>query len=322
MPRAKVGDLFCCMGGSSQGAVQAGCQVDLAVDLEPSVLSVHQANHPEALHLAEDLSAPSDTLKQALGDLDLDGLLISPPCPGHARSRGAEQPEHGSSRSLTWSVVWALQQARPSFFVVENVVGLLKWEELTAWRKAIEDLGYGVSFEVVRAQDLGLPQRRERLFVVGELGSSPKLELAHVPHVAADTVIDWDEPRRWNPVDNAFRGPGTGIKSLSQQSLRRIAHGRKVYGDRFYYNTNKGNSTARDLSRPLWTVSCVERFVLVSEQGTRAFTVPEYLVFMGFPSAYITPSRKQKALHGLGNAVSPLVEQALLDELLGGGGSP
>ena len=63
-----------------------------------------------------------------------------------------------------------VEQIKPEFFILENVKGLLTLEKGYFKREIIErfsNLGYNVTYKVLRASDYGVPQNRERVFFVG-----------------------------------------------------------------------------------------------------------------------------------------------------------
>ena len=70
-------DLFCGIGGASQGAAQAGLRVVLAVDVDKFMLGVHELNHPDATHIVAELPPEQPLPLPKAGKWHLHG---SPPC--------------------------------------------------------------------------------------------------------------------------------------------------------------------------------------------------------------------------------------------------
>jgi DNA (cytosine-5)-methyltransferase 1 len=118
-----------------------------------------------------DLSARS-VLKEAFeGSRPSEfGVIGGPPCPDFSNG-GTHAGGNGSNGQLTSVFVDMICQLRPSFFVIENVAGLYRCHKHRAFlnRKIsqLRERGYAVDFNLLNALELGVPQNRERLFVVG-----------------------------------------------------------------------------------------------------------------------------------------------------------
>lgn len=289
----RVADLFAGAGGFTLGAALAGCTVVWASNHWPIAVEVHQQNHPDTLHVCQDLTL-ADWRQVPRHDV----LVASPSCQGHSKARGKERPHHDASRATAWAVVDAVESCRPEALVVENVEGFRRWRLYRTWKQALRELGYALEEHVVDAADLGVPQHRRRLFVVGVRGLAPVgLQLPTRPRVPAASVMRWDLGR-WSKVHKKGRSPKT---------LARIAQGRLDHGDRFlvaYYGTERGG---RSLQQPLGTVTTRDRFAVVDGDRMRMLHLEEYREAMGFPSSYHLPDDHKLALHLLGNAVVPRV---------------
>lgn len=298
----RVADLFAGAGGFSTGAARAGCSVVYAANHDPRAVKAHHANHPDTEHSCQDLQQADWALVPSH-----DILLASPACQGHSRARGRagrEGQRVDSQRSTAWAVVSCAEFHRPGAVIVENVAEFLSWNLFPSWKDAMGRLGYKVTENVLNAADFGVPQSRERVFIVAAKREirlvSPKLA-----HVAAESIINWDAGN-WNVIDK----PGRAASTLAQ-----IAAGRKRYGKRFlvaYYGNEKDG---RSLSRPLGTVTTKERFALVDGDQMRMLTVDEIRQAMGFPEGYELGPVKKTAIHLLGNAVVPKVAEEVIKQV-------
>lgn len=291
-------DLFAGAGGFTTGATMAGARVVLAANHWPAAVATHAANHPGTEHWTQDLhQAPWDRVPAH------DLLLASPACQGHSRARGKDRPHHDAARSTAWAVVSCAEFHRPDVVLVENVPEFRAWVLYPAWTDAMRRLGYALAEYVVDAADHGVPQHRERLFVVATRSVVPvRLRLPHRAMVPASTVVDLSAGV-WSPVDRPGRSGNT---------LARIANGRAALGSRFmvaYYGSERGG---RSLARPLGTVTTRDRFAIVDGDRMRMLTVDESRRAMGFPDSYTLPADRKLALHLLGNAVCPPVAADLV----------
>lgn len=296
----KAIDLFAGAGGFSTGATMAGCEVVWAANHWQSAVDVHALNHPSTIHACQDLQ------QAAWADVPAhDILLASPCCQGHSRARGklAGNPQHDASRSTAWAVVSAIEHHRPEFAVVENVVDFASWSLYPAWRMAMEALGYCLAPHVIDAADHGVPQHRERLFIVATRSKHPvMLQFPIRDRVPASSFVDF-EAGAWQPVEKPGRAPNT---------LARVAEGRRMHGARFissYYGAERGG---RSLTRPVGTITTRDRHAIVDGDRMRMFSAQECRAAMGFPAGYKLPAQHRLAVHMLGNSVAPPVARDVI----------
>lgn len=296
-------DLFAGSGGYSEGASMAGVDVVWAANHWPAAVEIHAANHPSTAHACQDLHQ-ADWTQVPAHDL----LLASPACQGHSRARGAERAHHDATRSTAWAVVSALECHRTPVAIVENVPDFCRWALFPAWCQALQALGYAIAPHVVDCADLGVPQNRERVFIVVTRSQHPlELQLPRMPHVAAASFIDFDAGR-WSPIEKPGRAAAT---------LERIANGRRVHGDRFltsFYGQTKGG---RSLARPIGTITTRDRWAVIDGDRMRMITVPEAARAMSFRRDYRLPERAKDAMHMLGNAVPPLAACRVIEAVRG-----
>jgi DNA (cytosine-5)-methyltransferase 1 len=296
-------DLFAGLGGWSTGARMAGVEVLWAANHWPVAVEWHSANHPNAIHVCQDLQQAN---WEAVPRHDL--LLASPCCQGHskARGKGAGNPQHDASRSTAWAVVSALEFHRPEAALVENVQEFIGWALYPAWQQAINALGYQIAPHVVDCADLGVPQNRERLFLVITRSRVPLfLDLPKCEHVPAESFIDF-QAGRWTPVNKRGRAANT---------LARVAAGRAEHGETFlmsYYGRTRGG---RSLSRPIGTITTRDRWAVVHGDRMRMLTADEALRAMSFPAGTKRPQNHRLTVHMAGNAVPPLAGAEIIKAL-------
>lgn len=301
-------DLFCGLGGSSEGARQAGVRVVWAANHNPMVVATHRRNHPRVQHETRDLM---DHDWYAVPDTDL--IMASPSCTGHTNARGKEKPGHDTARATALAVLQCAEIKRAPAVVVENVTGFRTWELYRWWKDGMRILGYTAAEYVVDAADFGVPQNRERLFVVFTRSASPiVLDLPQRAHVPISTVIDFDGGS-WSPVYK--RGP----RPRSAKTLRQIERARAAgFGDKFlipYYRSGSG-LTGRSIDRPIGTLTTKARWALVDCRGAeprmRMLAPREAARAQGFPDEYELPQRVADANFGVGNSVCPPVMRDIL----------
>lgn len=104
-----------------------------------------------------------------------DLLTFSSPCQDFSNAglqRGGEEGS-GTRSSLLWECRKAIEVLKPKYLLMENVKGLVskKFAPLfLKWVGVLEEMGYTCYYKVLNATDCGVPQNRERIFMVGILG--------------------------------------------------------------------------------------------------------------------------------------------------------
>jgi DNA (cytosine-5)-methyltransferase 1 len=302
-------DLFAGAGGFSTGAFMAGCHVAWAANHWRDAVDYHKINHPKTLHTCQDLKQADWT---ALPDHDL--LLASPCCQGHSHARGKDRPHHDAARATAWAVIDALETKRTPLALIENVKAFTDWVLYPSWKDALHRLGYSVGEHIVNAADFGIPQSRERAFLVLTRTKAPlQLSFEKRPHVSVDSIIQWDRGH-WESIHNT-RSPLTPLQAKAAVQLNE-ADGYRGRGIFAYYSSERRTPRGRRLSRPMGTVTTKARFAVVKDETMRMVNSREYLLAMGFPSSYILPPDEALAIHFLGNAVCPGVAKAFIEKLV------
>lgn len=211
-----VTDLFCGAGGSSLGAIQAGARVVMAANHWETAIEVHQANHPDTAHDCADISQV-DPRRYPRTDV----LIASPECTNHSQARGVSRKKQDPSlfdspdlaaersRATMWDVPRFSEQMRYEAVVVENVVEAVKWVGWRAWLMAMTDMGYHHRVLSHNSMHHGVPQSRDRIYVVFWKGSkNPDLELE------VDAWCPRDE--RWVKARQGWK-PGRSVGRYRQQ---------------------------------------------------------------------------------------------------------
>ncbi len=299
-------DLFSGLGGWSTGARQAGVNVVWAANHWPEAVKWHNANHPDAEHVCQDLHQADWTQVPAH-----DILLASPCCQGHSRARGKANgnPQHDPSRSTAWAVVSALECHKTELALIENVPEFMNWTLYPAWEQALQALGYSITPHVVDCADLGVPQNRKRLILTVSRSKAPLvLNLPNQEHVPISTVINFNSGN-WSPVLKPRR---------AQATIDRVNAGRQAHGERFvmpYYKSGSGK-TGRSLNRPIGTLTTRDRWAVVNGDNMRMLTADECLAAMSFPADTKRPTQHRLTVHLAGNAVPPKAGQAIIESAL------
>ena len=163
-----VVDIFCGAGGLSYGfAKNDFFKIVLASDIDKDALNSYAQNHKDAKILHCDITEISQNELQKYGKIDI--LLGGPPCQSYSTlgKRKMDKRAH-----LFTEYIRILGILQPKVFVFENVVGLISMQKRELFKqicKEFENLGYNSFHQILNAVHFGVPQMRERVFVVGIL---------------------------------------------------------------------------------------------------------------------------------------------------------
>src|SRR3990167_712646 len=107
---------------------------------------------------------------------DFDVLTGGSPCQDFSIA-GKRQGLNGTRSSLAWEFIRGLRDKQPKYFIWENVKGVMSsrggWD-FANLLCAFSESGYSLWWQILNAKDFGVPQNRERIFVVGFREGSPK----------------------------------------------------------------------------------------------------------------------------------------------------
>lgn len=308
-------DIFCGLGGSSAGARAAGFSIAGGIDMDPIATESYEANFSRAEVITGKLEAVA--LKRArakFGDIDL--LLASPECTNHTCAKGSA-PRSEESRATALQVIRFANAFKPRWLVMENVVHMRPWSRYGELKEELSRLGYNLAEQVLDASELGVPQSRRRLFMVGDREREPRTVDAKRPgrKKTVNSILDKDGAWPTSPLNAPTRAKDT---------LDRARRAMNSLGDDasfllVYYGTD-GAGGWQPLDRPLRTVTTVDRFALVrpSESGPRMrmLQVPELKRAMGFPDDFRLPvGTRRDRIRLLGNGVCPPVMQSVVSAL-------
>ena len=210
--------LFSGCGGLDLGLEQAGFTIVLAVDNDAHCAASYRANRPETPFLHGSVTDLTAELMEALSGGEtakgIDLLAGGPPCPPYSKSRFYRKSK---PRALNDKVgqetmagyLNALRILRPRAFLLENVAGMaykVHEEALRLIESTAADLGYTCTGRVINAANYGVPQIRERFFLVGMRGEA--YEFPPQTHTQGDARAELNGRAhlpRWRTASEAIR---------------------------------------------------------------------------------------------------------------------
>lgn len=166
----KAIDLFCGAGGLTLGLQQAGYDVIAGIDTDEQALETYNHNFDhrgiQCDLVAIDPPQFHDTYE--ISPEDVDVLGGGPPC--QAFSRAGSRDEDDPRANLVFRFATYVNYYQPRTFLMENVVGIQSHADGETFELLCEDLreaGYDLHCATLNAADYGVPQKRERVFLVG-----------------------------------------------------------------------------------------------------------------------------------------------------------
>lgn len=200
-------ELFCGVGGMSLGFIEAGFDVVAAVDSSEDVVAVHRRNLPSCRTLVADvaeLTGAEIRRLTGIGGSGIDVVFGGPPCQGF--SYGGMHKRLDQRNGLIQHFARIVAELRPSYFVMENVRGLLaprhEWR-IGALRRYLRREGYELTWPLraLDASEFGVPQRRKRVFILGGKAALRRIEYPEPPVGVAPPTV-WDAIGDLDTVDD------------------------------------------------------------------------------------------------------------------------
>lgn len=286
-------DLFAGGGGASVGIEMAlGREVDIAINHDPQAIIMHKTNHPNTLHLTEDVFEVD--LKKIVGDRHVALMWASPDCTSHSKAKGG-QPRSKGLRILPWAVFKHARLIKPDVIVMENVEEIQQWgpldenghpikarlgESYNQFMNAMKSLGYVVESRELIAADYGAPTTRKRWYAIFRRDGEPivwpvqtHFENGTPKWLECGDFIDWSD------LGKSIFGRK---KPLAEATQRRIANGIKkyiidnpnpyivkdkaalAYMIQYHGEQKAGDSRGQRLDEPIKTIDTSNRYGLVT----------------------------------------------------------
>lgn len=171
-------ELFAGAGGLSIGLERAGIHVVIANEIMPDFAATLAANHPDTNVINEDIHKINfrEELKK-LGLESVDVLSGGPPCQGFSTigSKNRQDPRN----SLFYEYLRAVAETNPKYTIFENVSGFKRMYGGFAYETLVRELGelgYDTKCQILNAADYGAPQIRYRTIVLGWKRGLPALD--------------------------------------------------------------------------------------------------------------------------------------------------
>ena len=293
-------DAFAGGGGASVGIEMAlGRPVDIAVNHDPQAILMHKTNHPNTLHLTEDIFKV-DLLKY-VGAKHVDLMWASPDCTSHSKAKGG-QPRESGLRILPWAVYKHAKAISPDVVIMENVEEIQDWgpldgsghpiperkgEDYKKFIEAMTSLGYEFESRELVAADYGAPTTRKRWYAIFRRDGRRIVWPAQTHFKDREPM--WKECGDYIDWSDLGKSIFDRNKPLAEATQKRIAGGLKKYvldnpnpyivkdgraiAYIIQYHGEQGKAEARGqtLREPIKTIDTSNRYGLVTAFITKFY---------------------------------------------------
>ena len=307
MGKLKVASLFCGCGGTDVGLLGGfdflgknypnnPVEIVYANDIDDNACRIFEEN----FGITPDNRDIREIKSEELPDFDI--LTGGFPC--QSFSIVAQNPKRLGVKDdrgkLFFEMCRILRDKKPKCFIAENVKGILSANEKNAFPliiKEFEDSGYNVSYKLLNAVNFGVPQKRERVIIVGirkDLGKTFSFDNlpkeGDFPITTLSQVIEKEVPEKY---------------FFSQKAVDGMMRKRETM--------NKGR--AQDITQPCNTVGAhlakvslnsTDPVLMVGERYRR-FTPREVARIQSFPENFELVGTESAQYRALGNAIAPVM---------------
>lgn len=293
-------DCFAGGGGASVGIEMAlGRSVDIAINHDPEAIRMHKVNHPDTIHLTEDIFKVD--LQKYVKGRKVALMWASPDCTSHSKAKGG-QPRKRGLRILPWAVYKHAKQILPEVIIMENVEEIQQWgpldkkghpikerqgEDYKKFITAMKSLGYAFDSRELVAADYGAPTTRKRWYAIFRRDGKDIIwpEQTHFK----DSEPKWKQCGEfidWSDLGKSIFGRK---KPLAEATQKRIANGIRKYilenpkpyivkNDeavafliQYHGEQKAGESRGQLLSEPIKTIDTSNRYGLVTAFITKYY---------------------------------------------------
>ena len=290
-------DLFAGIGGFHQAADALGGNCVFACEIDTEAKRAYEANYKIKPH--------GDITQIVASDIpDHDVLFAGFPCQPFSII-GKKLGFDDIRGTLFFEIARILKEKKPKMFILENVKQLKTHNQGKTLEKIIEtleNLDYKVQYDVLNALNFGLPQKRERIIIVGFLDKSINFSF---PKTKLKGKLE-DILENENTIDAKYFASKEIVK-------KRKAKHKSEYVPSIWHENKGGNISSYPYSCAL-RAGASYNYLLVN--GIRRLTPREMLRLQGFPNTFKIVCNDSQTRKQAGNAVPVNVIKAVLREAL------
>jgi DNA (cytosine-5)-methyltransferase 1 len=289
----KFVDLFAGIGGMRLAFESVGAECVFSSEWDKYAQQTYQANFRE-----KPFGDITKIEENQIPKFDL--LLAGFPCQPFSSIGKREGFKHETQGTLFYDVARIIDFHKPSAFLLENVAGLLTHDDgrtFTTIISVLTNLGYKLEYKILDSSDYGVPQKRERIYIVGFNKKKVK---------PAD--FDFPKPRKSKTGIGKF--VETGLKDLSISKHLQSVYIYKLDDGRPEIITPNSDFPVKTLVASYHKIQRLTgTFVKDGPTGLRLLSENECKAIMGFPKNFKIPVSRTQMYRQFGNSVAvPVVK--------------
>jgi DNA (cytosine-5)-methyltransferase 1 len=287
-------DLFAGIGGMRIGFESAGAECVFSSEWDKFAQKTYEANFDEFPY--------GDITKISESDIPKFDILVGGfPCQPFSTIGKREGFKHKTQGTLFYDVARIIEHHKPKAFLLENVAGLLTHDHGNTLKTILDtlaELNYKVSYKVLDASDYGVPQKRDRIYIVGFNRNRIK-----------DSDFEFPPPRKSKVGIGKFVETGIQDRSISKHLQKVYIY--KLEDGRPEVITPKTDVPVKTLVSSYHKIQRLTgTFVKDGPTGLRLLSENECKAIMGFPKSFKVPVSRTQMYRQFGNSVAvPVVKQ-------------
>ncbi len=300
-PKFTFIDLFAGIGGFRLAMQNLGGKCIYSSEWDKEAKKTYKANFGETPF--GDIT--KETTKSYIPD-NFDVLCAGFPCQAFsiAGKRGGFEDTRGT---LFFDVAEIIKRKKPKAIFLENVKGLVTHDNgktLDVILNTLEELDYAVHVKIINAKNFGVPQNRERIFIIGfNKDKVDNYNVFNFPESTQEVFIN-------NFIENNVEGYDIS-EHLQKSYLLKKDDGKPQIID---INSNIQVKTLVSTYHKIQRLTGT--FVKDGKTGLRLLSISECKAIMGFPNDFIVPVSRTQAYRQFGNSVAVPAIQATANEIL------
>lgn len=291
-------DLFAGIGGFRQAFEEVGAKCVFASEWDKYAQQTYEANFG---HLPM-----GDITKIKATDIPAHEILTGGfPCQPFSQA-GQRKGFADRRGTLFFEIERIVRHHQPSILLLENVKGFLRHDEgrtLNTVMNVLSEIGYNVYVDTLNSKDFGLPQNRDRVFVIA----------IHDEKVG-DVEFEFPEPTLTRTRVGSILEPRVSSKYTISDRLwdshqrRKADHIRR--GNGFGYSLFDANSSYTSTLSARYYKDGSEALIAQKNGNPRKLTPREAARLQGFPDSFVIPVSDTQAYRQFGNSVSvPVIKE-------------
>lgn len=293
-------DLFAGIGGIRIPFDELGGKCVFTSEWDKFAAKTYEANFGEIPH--GDITKISPEVIPAH-----DLLLAGFPCQPFSQA-GLKKGFQDTRGTLFFNIAEILNYHRPKAILLENVKRLKSHDggkTLRVILRTLDDLGYKVEYRVFNAKDFGVPQNRERIYIVGFLGET-HFEFSEAPKTPTKVgkILEKNVDDKYTISDKLWAGHQRRLKE----------HREKGFG--FGYSLFDESSSHTSTISARYYKDGSEILIKQDGDNPRKLTPREAARLQGFPDSFVIPVSDVQAYKQFGNSVAVPVVRAVAEKIV------